>query len=785
MTSVRLELDQAAILEPSPDAVVVEAISEYVPAYERLTEAIHAGRPLTLIVRHRACAAWLKRVAARYGPDHVTVREITRRARLAELWGITLPDWVSEQDIERSGLLELPPLRAQPDQSFEDVMLEGFYSPFLAYDRLPLNYLVELLDSYHARTWARADQRPIASRIRRQRLAAWSEAAQSEGEQLLVRELQQDPEALHALLCRYRTVQKYPREVGERLLGKHWAQLQTLPLDLGSLRIDENQVPDAVDQIEVHLQGMVKTGLSGQVVEKVLEQVSGCLVAEFNWVEQILHDAQVKVDETLLDRVRTVFNPIREQLAARLTDLDLLVEPPRPSIPDSEWAADQWLEWATREYLPYRFWLEEVGRIDEEVAGLSETYADWLYQSFLAISASYPHVVYRAILNSADHLDADQVLLFIMMDNFNYKFFSDFRSMMEGRGYFCQVVEPYLSMLPSATEVSKKAMAVGQPQPFAGTSYAQPVENTWSGFFSDRRIKYLSYVGDINDVQRRQHDIYILNYLPVDDALHSNPRQTGVSHAQAVRQCLRNLVEAIHSFALRLGIGQHLCVVICSDHGSTKIPADVPNIIDKAFYSDRVTDKHHRYVSISDEEMAALPENARFQCYYVQRDRFQLNANYLAARGYYRFIKTDENYYVHGGLSPEETIVPFAVFERIAVKLKNPTVRLLADELRYGVKSSIPLEVVNPNEQSLLDLRVEILSPNVAASKADLGELPGRDAAKIVIEDVRIRRTPEEMKHLELALAYEFAGRGHHQTFKLPVTMKTLMTTSFDLLDLD
>jgi hypothetical protein len=785
LTSVRLELDQAAILEPSPDAVVVEAISEYVAAYARLTEAIHGDRPLTLIVRHRACAAWFRRVAARYGSGHITVQEITRRARLAELWGVTLPDWVSEQDIERSGLLDLPPLRAQPEQSFEDVMLEGFYSPFLTYDRLPLKYLVDLLDSYEAQAWARADERPIAARIKRQRLAAWAQAAQSEGEQLLVRGLQEDPEALRALLCRYRTVQKYPQEVGERLLGQRWVQLRTLPLDLGNLRIDESQVTEAVDQIEVHLQGVLKPGLSREIVEQVLDQVSGCLVAEFNWVEQMLHGPAVTADEPLLDRVRTAFSPVREQIAPRLADLDLLVEPPRPSSPNPEWAADQWLDWTTREYLPFRFWLEEVGRIDEGIAGLSEMYADWLYQSFLAVSASYPHVVYRAILNSAAHLGADQVLLFIMMDNFNYKFFPDFQSMMEGRGYFCQVVEPYLSMLPSATEVSKKAMAVGQPQPFAGTSYAQPVENTWSGFFSDRRIKYLSYVGDINDVHRREHDIYILNYLPVDDALHSNPRQTGVSHAQAVRQCLRNLVEAIHSFALRVGIGQHLCVVICSDHGSTKIPADVPNIIDQAFYSDRVMDKHHRYVSISDEEMAALPENARFQCYYVQRDRFQLNANYLAARGYYRFIKTDENYYVHGGLTPEETIVPFAVFERVAVKLKNPTVRLLADELRYGVKSSIPLEVVNPNEQSLLDLRVEILSPNVAASKADLTELPGRDAAKIVIEDVRIRRTPEEMKHLELALAYEFAGRGHRQTFKLPVTMKTLMTTSFDLLDLD
>jgi hypothetical protein len=211
----------------------------------------------------------------------------------------------------------------------------------------------------------------------------------------------------------------------------------------------------------------------------------------------------------------------------------------------------------------------------------------------------------------------------------------------------------------------------------------------------------------------------------------------------------------------------------------------VPNIIDKAYYADRVKDKHHRYVSISDEELAALPDNAHFQCYFIQRDRFQLDRNYLAARGYYRFVKTEEGYYVHGGLTPEETIVPFAVFERVAVKHKTPTVRLLTDELRYSVRSHILIEIVNPNQQSLLDLQAEILTPSVEAGMVALAELPDRNAAEITFEDARIRRGPDEIKQLELAIAYQFVGRSYRQVYKFPITMKTLMTTTFDFSELE
>ena len=254
-------------------------------------------------------------------------------------------------------------------------------------------------------------------------------------------------------------------------------------------------------------------------------------------------------------------------------------------------------------------------------------------------------------------------------------------------------------------------------------------------------------------------------------------------HSAAVRQRLQALAGDIRTFAERIGAERDLVVIVISDHGSTRIPAGAPNPIDRKFYASRVTDKHHRYVTIDDTELAALPDNVRFECYVFERERFGLPTNYLAARSTYRFADPGEGIYVHGGLSPEETIVPLTVFIPVTVTPKPLTIRLLADEFRYGVKSLIRLELVNPNQYACQQVRVEVLNPNVEAAPVIVGDLDALGQTEVQIE-ARIRRTIEEMAALQVRVGYEFLGRSHSQAQELPITMKRIMTTTFDLDDL-
>jgi hypothetical protein len=118
VSPIQLYLDYARILKITTDHGLVEQIADYVPAYARIAQALHAGQPLTIVVRHPTCAAWLETARQKYGPQRIQVTTVTPRRRLAELWGVEVPAWVTDEAIARSGLLELP-LQAQPGQRFE------------------------------------------------------------------------------------------------------------------------------------------------------------------------------------------------------------------------------------------------------------------------------------------------------------------------------------------------------------------------------------------------------------------------------------------------------------------------------------------------------------------------------------------------------------------------------------------------------------------------------------------------------------------------------------------
>ena len=72
----------------------------------------------------------------------------------------------------------------------------------------------------------------------------------------------------------------------------------------------------------------------------------------------------------------------------------------------------------------------------------------------------------------------------------------------------------------------------------------------------------------------KEHDIYFLNYLPLDITLHQDENQTGLSHSQVIRNYLISLSQDVRAFSERIGADRDLTVVIVSDHGSTRIPWD-------------------------------------------------------------------------------------------------------------------------------------------------------------------------------------------------------------------
>ncbi|MHB1458570.1 MAG: hypothetical protein ACYC0V_16800, partial [Armatimonadota bacterium] len=121
-------------------------------------------------------------------------------------------------------------------------------------------------------------------------------------------------------------------------------------------------------------------------------------------------------------------------------------------------------------------------------------------------------------------------------------------------------------------------------------------------------------------------------------------------------------------------------------------------------------------------------------------------------------------------------------FQRIHVVVLKPTVRLLEHVFRYGVKSRVRLEIVNPNSLPLQQVRIEVTHPQAIAKLYTIeGQIEANGIGQPVLEDVRFRDTQGEVQDIIMILNYECGGQEQRDEYVLPVTLKRLMTSSFDV----
>lgn len=753
--------------------LVVEDQAGYPAAYQRIQQAIYAGQALHVLVKDRNVGRWLKVMAQRYGSDAIHLQELTLHQQIRNQVGVDVPPDLSEDGLLKSGLLDLN-IPAQPNTSFENYLLEVFFGNFLI---LPggMRRVGEIIASYDPEQWQSALQRPLVkdiyqSRVRqlRQELKAAGQVAELQ----LLDWLDQSPDMLIRNLSALKLLAGYPERLGKKVLGALYPELLKLKLDLHRVPVVMAGNEKALDEIRLYL---TKKAASTEPTAfgELLEEVSGLLDIEFESLQKMLLSGVFPITAEWVRRVQGKFHALTTspRIAQALADLDLLISQPAPPAPSEAWEADEWIAWSRQHYLPYRFWLENTGKLDDHIGEIASAYADWLYRHYGQLIYHSEHMAWKSVLNLKDAFKAyPGPLLVVMIDNLNFKFYPEFQTQMQQQGYYERSLSYCFSMLPSCTAVSKKCLLAGHYAPFPETAYAAPVEKIWSDRLG-KKVRYVANIGEFRAITRREHDAYFLNYLPLDITLHSSEQQTGISHAQAIRAYLAALTQDIRSFAQRISAERDLMVVVLSDHGSTRIPRGTVNVIHGAFYKQRAVDEHHRYIAVSDDELEKLPKNSEYDCYIFSRQVYELDANYLVARRLYRFLPTDENSYIHGGLTPEETLVPLAVYYPVTVSPKPLDVHLVrGGKLYLGTKVDLTMEITNFNKSPCEEVLVEFTDPNIEIGKqAPVPVLQPLDRISLPLSGRCPRAADVSARKLHLHITYRFLGQPWENKIELPV----------------
>jgi len=139
---------------------------------------------------------------------------------------------------------------------------------------------------------------------------------------------------------------------------------------------------------------------------------------------------------------------------------------------------------------------------------------------------------------------------------------------------------------------------------------------------------------------------------------------------------------------------------------------------------------------------------------------------------------------VHGGLSPEEVVVPHLVFEAAVAPVQDLTVIMANNQFRYRMET-VELEIGNPNAYAVENIHVATLNSNFEMEPQKVDWLnSGRNIPIRVRGLFKQTHNPEERALLSFLIRYECHGERHTQTVKLPIEMKAMVmvkdTSIFD-----
>jgi hypothetical protein len=419
---------------------------------------------------------------------------------------------------------------------------------------------------------------------------------------------------------------------------------------------------------------------------------------------------------------------------------------------------------------------------------IGDRFSEWLLTRWDDLHANSKRMVFNVLPNIAAELKRHGwVHLVLVIDNLGWSFSEMLRDLLQERGFYLAAAEPYLAMAPSETEISKKCLlsgAVGY-QAMDDKTYKGIIEKGWVPYFNDRAFRYLSDIGGLSAVETIDAAAYVVNYLAVDKALHRSADEIGMPHRLHIQHLLENLVENCVQFVEKHGLQENIRIHVVSDHGSTRIPAEMPNDLNPDFFKAPGFDaRSHRHIAVSAERFAGLADNLRLDCFFLPANDFLNPENVLCARRANRFIPTGIDFYVHGGLLPEEMIVPHLVFEPATAPLQDLTVLLRNTEFRYRMES-IELEMGNPNDLAVERISVMVLNGNVESEPARIALLNGKTKALVKI-NARFRQTSLSEDQSSLRLRIRFLARGEQHSFDFPakITMKKMVEEkSSDLFD--
>lgn len=783
MSNVIVYSDLHRIFTEGSD-IVVKRIEDYVDTYKNILEAVYNQQSLTVVVQNQICLNYLSKMQVRYS-EQIEIKVNSPRERFQELTKISIPDYITEDDIVQDQLFhKMNEILFNTAMSFEDNILNHYIGSYFTNLRFPFSKIVEFLKSLDLSLLNSNKGTAIFRKVYKRRLKLWQENCYTDSEKNIMSSFFGGYEALRTKLVQYLILKGYPKNLIQEMIGELAKDFEKQRIKDAPFIIKGMDTIDIQRNIKIFLNEGKITGLNHEDIVHKIECLSGLFDEELQYVYRLLRENQAVLDASILQKVRSKFKNGSEIDILFQEKLDSIIPPAKVVNPEKIDNINDWILWASGSYLPYKFWLEANDAYDDEVDKYASIYGDWIFNHYDSLISSENRMLHKTIANLSSHLKDDEISFVVIIDNFNYKYAQICKECFIDKGFSTTMDQPMISMIPTETSVSKTAFFSGQPFNTEDKNY-ESMCREWETFIGGN-VEYLSDVGKVDGIHENKAKLYILNYLSVDKILHESQNNSALPIGYRIQEELRAMINKVVNFSKRLGVENKIKVYFISDHGSTKISGNQQNLIDPKYYKSKAEDCAYRVIALKDEKFDIYKDSIGHLCYVLNRHHYGIKENYLIAKGYNRFMKTDLSFYVHGGITPEENIIPLLKFERTSVKLIQPEMLLRENEFRYSTIGSIHITIKNHNEYSIDNVEISVLNTNIHWEQGTyiISGIEKESQVDICLDKIRLTRASTEQELLNLKIRFNFLGKECEQNYEFSIKIKSIQENKFNFDDL-
>lgn len=766
------------------DTFIAQDVKDYVVAYNEILRVLDQKKDKTIYIRVPVVVNWFKRMAERYPQGSIIFEEIDARKYLQNLWGIQIPEDVSPDQLLSAGLLEIADI-PNPGENFDDFILRVFYDQIYVAKNFHLSNLVEILQVFDEEKWKQNQESLLVYNIFLNRITNWRTNETDPDRRKIITKLEDQQKSLLHDLKRYKNLRFY-ESIGQVLMGEDYDNYRGLNLDLNNFSVNETEIPDVIQNVKYHLNQLAPIKDEKDLLSTI-DSLSGLLFIEFDYLENMLLENPDLISEKVIIALSEKFSSLQDFVQSRVRKLRDLIMPEKPQKPNPSWGVDQMLKWATEEYLPYQSFCDKNNILDESLYPMSIVFSDWLVDNWIEINANSHRLVFNIFPNIANDFNQDNTInLVLVIDNLAWMMASDLEALLRQNDFNLISKQPYLSMLPSETEVSKKCLLAGTPtyKDIDESSYTTIIEKGWVPYFNDASFKYLGNPGNLKALESIDAKTFVVNFHGIDNALHMSSDKLGLPHVQHVHNILEGFVATIVAFIKKHHLQEHISIHVVTDHGSIRLPKKAKNKLKPEDFNDsKFPEVSHRFVSVTNIGYEQLSDYLKEDCAFIPSNVFGNDKHYLCAKGANRFKPTDETTYVHGGVSPEEVIVPYMKFEAIKERVQDLTVHLVDREFRYR-QEQIIFDLGNPNRYKVDDIRLTVLNLNIKAEPTTIDSLGDSKMSRVAIDGLFMKTNNiEEKNSIKLQISYYCLGKRYSFTATLPIEMKSMVDLDTSMFD--